>query len=131
MEKIKVAVSGAYGRMGREVCNAILDEEDLELVAAFDLCGEHEDIGEMLGKKPLGISIDRLTRSSLEKAQPGVIVDFTTPMAVINILSLPHNGVRPVVGNSPALRRLILPRAAGRILRLSAIIAPNFALARC
>ncbi|HHT46201.1 MAG TPA: 4-hydroxy-tetrahydrodipicolinate reductase [Firmicutes bacterium] len=130
MEKIKVAVSGAYGRMGREVCNAILDEEDLELVAAFDLCGEHEDIGEMLGKKPLGISIDRLTRSSLEKAQPGVIVDFTTPMAVINNIELALQcGVRPVVGTT-GITQVDLSRIEQQVESsgLSAIIAPNFAL---
>ena len=39
----KVAVVGAGGRMGQEVCRAVSDAEDLELVAAVDPnhVGEH------------------------------------------------------------------------------------------
>lgn len=130
MEKIKVAVSGAYGRMGREVCRAILGEEDLELVAAFDLHGKHEDIGEVLGKKTLGISIDKLNRDSLEKARPGVMVDFTTPMAVINNIELALQcGVRPVVGTT-GITQVDLSRIGQQVESsgLSAVIVPNFAL---
>ena len=39
MGRIKVAVNGAFGRMGREVCRAVLNEESLELAGAFDLQG--------------------------------------------------------------------------------------------
>ena len=33
MEKIKIAVCGSSGRMGLEVVNAVLSDENLELVA--------------------------------------------------------------------------------------------------
>ncbi|MGI6318074.1 MAG: 4-hydroxy-tetrahydrodipicolinate reductase [Firmicutes bacterium] len=130
MGRIKVAVSGAFGRMGREVCRAVLNEESLELVGAFDLQGEDEDIGEILRKKPLGIKIEKLSKESLKKVQPDVMVDFTTPMSVIDNIELALQcGVRPVVGTT-GITQVDLSRI-GRWVDasgLSAIIAPNFAL---
>ncbi|MBR1859138.1 MAG: 4-hydroxy-tetrahydrodipicolinate reductase, partial [Selenomonadaceae bacterium] len=36
---IKVLVNGAYGRMGRTVLNAVINDEELELVGAVDVVG--------------------------------------------------------------------------------------------
>ncbi len=130
MGRIKVAVSGAFGRMGREVCRAVLSEESLELVGAFDLQGEHEDIGEILQKNTLGIKIEKLTKESLETVQPTIMVDFTTPMAVINNIELALQcGVRPVVGTT-GITQVDLSRIGQWVdsSGLGAIIAPNFAL---
>lgn len=130
MGKTKVAVSGAYGRMGREVCRAVLEEGGLELVGAYDLHGEGEDIGEVLGEKTLGIKIEKLTRGSLEKNRPTVMVDFTTPMAVIKNIELALEcGIRPVVGTTGITHvDLSLIGQWVESSGLSAIIAPNFAL---
>ncbi|MGI5882811.1 MAG: 4-hydroxy-tetrahydrodipicolinate reductase, partial [Dethiobacteria bacterium] len=101
MEKIKVAVNGAYGRMGREVCQAILDDGDLELTGVFDLLGRGEDIGEVLGRQKLGLLIQNLGVDTLAGRQARVLVDFTTPMAVMeNIRTSLQAGVRPVVGTT-------------------------------
>ena len=130
MGRIKVAVNGAFGRMGREVCRAVLNEESLELAGAFDLQGEDEDIGEILRIKPLGIKIEKLSKESLEKIQPTIMVDFTTPMAVINNIELALQcGVRPVVGTT-GITQVDLSRIGQWVdaSGLSAIIAPNFAL---
>jgi len=40
---IRVAVSGAFGRMGREVSKAVFQDEKLELVAAVDITGAGEE----------------------------------------------------------------------------------------
>jgi len=34
---IKVAVCGALGKMGQEVCNTVLNNDDMELVAKIDI----------------------------------------------------------------------------------------------
>lgn len=130
LEKMRVAVSGACGRMGQEVCQTILQEESLELVGAFDLQDRGEDLGVILGKQPLGISIEELTPENLKRCWPAVLVDFTTPMVVMqNIEIALQCRVRPVVGTT-GITQIDLARISQQVEKfgLSAMVAPNFAL---
>lgn len=75
---MRVAVFGAKGRMGAEVCRAVEAADDLELVAALDAGDD---------------------RSSAEAAQ--VVVDFTVPDAVMdNLAWCIQHGVHAVVGTT-------------------------------
>lgn len=130
MAEIKVAVSGAKGQMGKEVCRTVLEEEKLQLVAAFDINEEGEDIGDTLGMKKLGVKVEKLTESNLAAKSPDVMVDFTTPMsAVENFEVAVKCKVSPVVGTTgftdediSRLKRMVEDQGIG------AVIAPNFAL---
>lgn len=130
MDIIRVAVSGALGRMGREVCKTVLATEDLELVDAFDLQGTGQDIGTVLGMEKTGVTVGKLTAQSLLQYSPQVMVDFTTPLAVMkNIETALEGGVRPVVGTT-GITGVDLEHL-GKLVdknNLSALIAPNFAL---
>ena len=76
---VRAAVFGANGRMGAEVCRAVEAADDLELVAAVD---------------------DGDPRDEVE-ARAQVVVDFTTPDAVIgNIAWCLERGIHVVVGTS-------------------------------
>lgn len=130
MERLRVAVSGACGRMGQEICRAILQEEGLELAGAFDLLDAGEDLGTILGKQPLDIPIEKLTPENLKKQRLAVLVDFTTPLVVMqNIETALQCGVRPVVGTT-GITQVDLARVSQQVEKtgLSAMIAPNFAL---
>lgn len=75
---MRVAVFGARGRMGAEVCRAVGDADDLELVAAVDVDDD---------------------RSSAGAAD--VVVDFTSPDAVMDNLSwCVSRGISVVVGTT-------------------------------
>lgn len=75
---MKVAVFGAKGRMGAEVCRAVEEAPDLELVAAID-AGED--------------------RTPAEAAD--VVVDFTVPDVVLdNLAWCAEHGVHAVVGTT-------------------------------
>lgn len=93
---IKVAVFGAKGRMGTAVCQAVEEAEDTELVAAVDSGGDRSDA-----------------------SGADVIVDFTTPDAVMDNLSwaishdintvsarlgLTMSGIRFCATSSPTIR---------------------------
>ena len=62
---IKVLVSGALGRMGRTVIDAVKNDSELELVGAVDIFD-----GEVAGMK-----VETDLNSALEKFQPDVMVD--------------------------------------------------------
>jgi 4-hydroxy-tetrahydrodipicolinate reductase len=72
---IRVAVSGAGGRMGRLVCSTVAAADDLELAAAYDpeRAGEHIE-GLRVGDDPAAV------------AGAGVVVEFTNPDVVMNNL---------------------------------------------
>ncbi len=105
---MKVAVFGAKGRMGAEVCRAVNAADDLELVAAID-AGED--------------------RGVVEQAE--VVVDFTVPAVVMdNIAWCVDRGINVVVGTTgftperlDAVRELLGPAPKSSVL-----IAPNFSI---
>ena len=79
-ELIPVAVLGARGRMGQQVCTAVEAAADLELVASIDL-------GEPL--------------SGAAEAGARVLVDFTHPDAVMdNLRFAVEHGIHAVVGTT-------------------------------
>lgn len=105
---MKVAVFGARGRMGAEVCRAVEAAEDLELVAAID-AGD-----------------DRSAAASAD-----VVVDFTVPDVVMdNLAWCIDNGVHAVVGttgfNDDRLDTLRTQLAEHP--EVSVLIVPNFSI---
>ena len=97
---VKVLVSGANGRMGREVVQAVSRDAECEIVATVDIKSSWEDVGEILG---LGKSVRM--ESDLAEAivnhSPQVMVDFTHPKSVVgNIMTAMRHGVIPIVGTT-------------------------------
>jgi 4-hydroxy-tetrahydrodipicolinate reductase len=103
---IRVAVSGAAGRMGTTTCAAIEGAGDMELVARID--------------PSLGVSLsDALTQQS-----PEVLVDFSIPStAVENIRTAAAAGVHVVVGTTSFDVEDVRGLDTANIF-----IAPNFAI---
>lgn len=130
LETIRVAVSGANGRMGREVCRTVLEEPGLELVGAFDLSGQGRDAGILVGKDEAKVGLAPLNKDNLEQSKAQVLVDFSTPMAVMENIHLALDcGVRPVVGTT-GITQVDLESIRKKLDQqgLGAVIAPNFAL---
>ncbi|MDQ6616464.1 MAG: 4-hydroxy-tetrahydrodipicolinate reductase [Actinomycetota bacterium] len=121
---MRIGVFGAGGRMGAEVCRAVVGDPDLELVAAVDPgCPGRESI-------PGGVPI-AATAEVLEEADAEVAVDFTELAgARENLAWCASHGVHAVVGTTGfteddmgELGRLF-PLAGG----VGCFIAPNFAI---
>lgn len=127
---LKVAVSGAGGRMGREVVKMVLGDEKLQLVAAIDPGHEGEDAGKLVGLDACGVSVKSDLASALIESGADVMIDFTIPqVAVQNTKVAIESGVRPVVGTTGFSREEIdmldkLAREKG----IGGIIAPNFSI---
>lgn len=126
---IKVAVTGARGRMGKEVIKMVLADEQLSLVAAIDT-EAGTDVGVLVGASPYGIAVTDDLELALVESHADVLVDFTTPHVVMdNIRTAIRHKVRPVVGTTgfqesdiALLDKLCKDQGIG------GIIAPNFSI---
>jgi 4-hydroxy-tetrahydrodipicolinate reductase len=124
---IKVAVMGALGRMGSEVCKAVSEDPELELVGAVDpAAGEARTPP---GQKRAGIEV--LTdKTGLNSGAVDVMVDFTkADVAVENIFWALESGIHSVVGTTgipeDEVARIKTSAETGKA---NVIIAANFAL---
>jgi 4-hydroxy-tetrahydrodipicolinate reductase len=97
---LKVGVLGAGGRMGREVCRAVAEDPDLELVAAVDPHHAGIDLRQVTGSDAAGIQIAG-NADALAQAGVQVAVDFTVAdVAVQTMRWCAANGVHSVVGTT-------------------------------
>ena len=81
---IRVAVTGAAGRMGKTLIQAISDSDDLVLGAAFERTGGADvgrDAGEVAGVGKLSVAI--VDRPEHELDAFDVVIDFTAPAATL------------------------------------------------
>lgn len=127
---LKVLVTGAAGKMGREVCRSILNDPELDLVGAVDVSNAGADLADLIGFCDREIIIkDDLSQALIETGAE-VMVDFTHPSAVIqNIRTAFGRKVKAVVGTTGITTEELegiatLAEDAG----VNIIIAPNFAL---
>lgn len=106
---IRVVVSGAAGRMGETVCEAVADAEDLELAGRADP------------------SLDAPLASVLADAE--VVVDFTTPDAAPgNVRECVAAGVHVVVGTTGFDLEELRTAAFSAREGAKVFVAPNFAI---
>lgn len=130
-DPVRVAVSGAAGRMGRAVVRAVCGQSDLKLVAAFGR-QRHlgDDAGVVAGVGPVGVSVQPADGIADLRGKADVLVEFSVgDAAMANAARAAEAGVRPVVGAtgySPASLDA-LREACGRG-GVGGLVAPNFAL---
>jgi 4-hydroxy-tetrahydrodipicolinate reductase len=128
--KIRVIVTGAGGRMGREVVRMVMNDPELILAAAVDPSNVGIDAGKLIGVDLCGVIVSDDLELSLVESHADVMVDFTTPHTVMSNTKLAiRHGVRPVIGTtgfSPSdieeLDKL------SREKEIGGIIAPNFSI---
>lgn len=131
---IKLIVTGATGKMGREVVKLALDTPDLELVGAIDHHCIGQTVSQALGLSPELIGANVVISDDLEQvlktAEPDAGVDFTNPEAVMpNVRKMIAYGCCPVIGTSgfnddtvSELKALLEQKSLGGML------VPNFAI---
>ena len=129
MPAIRVLVSGAFGRMGRYVVNAVDEAKDLELGGAVDPGGVGHPVAEILGK-PSEMRISGHLVGALEDMQPDVMVDFTVPSVVMtNVEAALARKVACVVGTTGfSATDLQVVEAMCRHTGTPCVIAPNFSI---
>ncbi len=131
MNKIRVFVAGACGKMGAETVKTLLKQDDMEIVGASDIRNQGLDIGGVLGVSPVGIRISGLLDASiLHNLKADILVDFTNPQSVFtNAKTAIKAGVVPVIGATGLDEQEILELKELSLENNTGVfIAPNFAL---
>jgi len=128
MARLKLAVAGASGRMGRALIEAVAHDPELVLAAALELKGNPHigrDAGELAGT-PCGVKVTDDVAATL--AGCDVLVDFTRPEGTMSHLAAcRREGVRLVIGTTgfgDAQKRDIA--AAARDIAVA--LSPNFSV---
>lgn len=131
MNKIRVFVAGACGKMGMETVRTILRQEDMEIVGVSDIQNQGIDIGMLLGLSPVGIEISGLlSKENLKERKADILVDFTNPQSVFtNAKEAIKAGVVPVIGATGLDDQEIAElEELAKENEVGVFIAPNFAL---
>jgi 4-hydroxy-tetrahydrodipicolinate reductase len=119
----KVGVVGAGGRMGQQVCRAVSEAADLELVAAVD--PGH------VGSDACGLTIVGEV-NALSDLGAEVVVDFTIAEAVRhNVTHYALQGIHAVIGTSGLSEADVTEIAthfSGSGTGANVVIVPNFAI---
>ena len=126
--RLRVAIAGASGRMGRALIEAVTASPDLALSGALDVAGGPEigkDATEFLGRKS-GVLVSADLRAGLGQAD--VLIDFTRPEGTLaHLAACRELGVNAVVGTtgfSPAQKAEI----AGHAEKIAIVMAPNMSV---
>jgi 4-hydroxy-tetrahydrodipicolinate reductase len=123
---IRVGVFGAAGRMGSEVCRAVIDAPDLELVAAVDPFHAGLDLHQVIGSE-FALEVSASPEAFLHTSTD-VVVDFTSLEAArTNVAWAAEHGLHAVVGTTGFSDEDLAAFAVG-FTRSSCVVAPNFAI---
>lgn len=131
MEKIRVFVAGACGKMGMQTASTILKQEDMELIGVSDIQKKGSEYGTVLGLSPLGISVrGSFSSEDLIDLKADILVDFTNPKSVLtNAKEAIRARVIPVIGATGLDEKEIVElRDLAQERKVGVFIAPNFSL---
>ncbi|MBV8159348.1 MAG: 4-hydroxy-tetrahydrodipicolinate reductase [Acidimicrobiia bacterium] len=124
---IRVGVFGASGRMGATVCEMVVGDAELELVAAVDPHHAGLDLRQAIGLDGPGMMILPNTEG-LDDTAVEVMVDFTVLQAAKqNLRWCADHGVHAVVGTT-GFDADDYAELEKRFSRSNCFIAPNFAI---
>jgi len=124
-----ILVTGAAGRMGRNLVTAVLEAEDTNLTAATERKGSSMlgvDAGELVGLEKNNVTLIDDINNAME--QFDVCIDFTTPAVTIeNIKACQADGRKMVIGTTGFSdeQKQVISDAAKDI---AIVFAPNFSI---
>lgn len=99
--KIKIALAGATGWVGKSLVTRIFQSNDLELVDAIAPEHAKKNLGNILNIPELNIIIAENVNEALNNSNAQIFIDFTTPSAVKNnVLAAIAHGLHVIIGTS-------------------------------
>jgi 4-hydroxy-tetrahydrodipicolinate reductase len=132
---IKIAVTGAGGRISSKIIKAILKQDNMEVISAIGAPNtpfEGEDVGEKIGVGNIGVPITGAQNLAevLKEKKPDVLVDFTIANAAVGTIKTSAQcGVNVVVGTTGfSDEQMSMIKKSIEENKIKAVIAPNMAV---
>lgn len=95
----KICMAGVTGWTGKAIAAGILDADDLTLTGALARKAAGLDVGDVLGRGPVGVAITADLGAALDRAE--VLIDYTHPDAVkAHARAAIRRGIAVVIGTS-------------------------------
>ncbi|OIJ15827.1 4-hydroxy-tetrahydrodipicolinate reductase [Anaerobacillus arseniciselenatis] len=129
-QTIKVAITGAAGKMGQEAVRMVTSTPHFQLVAAIDRENDGKLLSEIEGMPSVDVKMYNDLHRAFTEQDVDVLIDLTNPLVGRKHMEIAfEHGVRPVVGTTGFNEKDVeeLSRIAEE-KNLGAIIAPNFAI---
>ncbi len=124
---INIAITGASGRMGRALVQAVTQGEGLRLSGATERAGSDAlgaDAGELAGVGRLGVAI----RDKLDGLDFDVLVDFTRPDATLGHLAFCQQHQRRMVIGTTGFDDAGKKKIADAAKNIGVVFAPNMSV---
>ena len=125
----RIAITGAAGRMGRTLVQALEEVDALTLGAAFERPGQSlvgADAGELAGVRRLDVPVTASIKDGLDRFD--LLVDFSVPSATLDALAICRAAGKSMVigttGIDAAGREAV--KAAARDIPI--VMAPNYSV---
>ena len=128
-EPVRIAVTGAAGRMGRMLVAAVAGREDSVLAAAVERPGSPaigDDAGTLAGIAPLAVPVGDDLAAVI--AAVDVVIDFTTPEATRDHAAIAARAGRGLVVGTTGLGEAELAALEAAAERAAVVRAPNFSV---
>lgn len=98
--KLNICVAGATGWVGKPLCRAILDSDDLRLVGAVSRTSQGQPLKDIVEDSRSVLTVTKSVEEAL-KVPTDILVDFTSAQAVkANVTMAIRHGVHVVIGSS-------------------------------
>jgi 4-hydroxy-tetrahydrodipicolinate reductase len=123
---IKLAITGAAGRMGQRIATLALEGNIFELVCTMERA-DHPDLGKDYAAI-LGSSKTKAKLSSELSASPEVIIDFTAPVATVHWLEAARSHKIPLVIGTTGLTENELSKIREAAKTIPIVQAPNMSV---
>ncbi len=126
---IKIGINGANGRMGKALTRACMQDQNMQLAAAFEVASSDSiglDAGEVAGTGRTGVTIHGDLKN--HHADFEVLIDFTTPRCTMQALKVCRvHGKSMVIGTTgfTGQQQREIQQASAEI---SMIVAPNMSI---
>jgi len=123
--RIKVAIYGAGGRMGRMLCELADKADDLELSSAIDYDG-NQNIGNSIAQLYSLESSDLKLTALADKVDADVVVDFSLPEGTARLLKVLQKNPLPLICGTTGLTDELKAELDRLATKVPVVFAPNF-----
>jgi 4-hydroxy-tetrahydrodipicolinate reductase len=126
---VRVAVSGAAGRMGSRLVALSVEHEELKLTGAFEQKGHKDvgrDVGELSGAGTVGVRLAESVHDVMDEAD--VILDFTTTACTLENLEAASAAGKAMVVGTTGFTKEELVHIRGFANRIPCVMSYNMSL---